>query len=744
MLKQLVSPVKSIREPLRIGVSRQHFAFEKTMDINIYQTCPCHTDKKIKFCCGKAIVGDLSRIVDLSVREQSVAALNHVDRTISRLGRRDCLSTMRAHILLSLGELDTAREENQQFLTRNPRAAIGYQHRAMLLAESGESNEAVEALQDAIDLLPGLNVPLSIASAFRMTAISLLKDDKLIAATEHLVFASNLVEDPGITELLRSVRHSGEVPLMHKSRLNLSLPDDFAPPEWAEAGRNAVRFAWRGRWRAALQRLQKLDADFPNQPWILRAIAALQTWLGRTGDAVKTLAEYAGSDQLPFDDRAETFALAFAISREPRERELDVVRLAYPVLEASRLGELLVSNRRLIAYRNTGSHLDSDERAPDIAGIILDRDRLDDSQDDEVDEERVPLTIGRFSVFGKRTDRPGMMHLVLTGTPDLDEIANEFRHWLGTSIGPESEREVVNRVGEFTHELTREMNFPATVSARRRQEISARSFERLVMETFPTTPFPALGGRTPAEAAKEEERDRALIAGLILLIENDGTVTFRGSFDFDRIRDKLNIPRREPLAAAEKEKVIGAPLALQRMDLTSLDDMNLVAVFAMAMEAGNLRVLRPCAHELLSRPHIDKNLNHEQLYMILASATFDDDEAIELIHKARQSAVSHDRGVGRILVFELEQRMKRNLTDGLEELLHTLETRYMEDPRIRYAVSQVLEKFGLRLGGPRPAEFDDEGDEALPVSAGDSALWTPDQESGGSGTREKSGLWLPD
>ena len=89
------------------------------MEIDIYQTCPCQS-KKIKFCCGKSIVADLNRIVELCRSHQAVAALEHIDRTIARQGGCDCLSTLKTHVLLMLREYDQAETVNNEFLRRNP------------------------------------------------------------------------------------------------------------------------------------------------------------------------------------------------------------------------------------------------------------------------------------------------------------------------------------------------------------------------------------------------------------------------------------------------------------------------------------------------------------------------------------------------------------------------------------------------------------------------------------------------
>ena len=76
------------------------------MDIDIYQQCPCHAEKKIKSCCGKEIVGDLNSVLAKNSAGQPAAALDLLDRTIKKTGPKDCLLTIQTHILISNGEVE--------------------------------------------------------------------------------------------------------------------------------------------------------------------------------------------------------------------------------------------------------------------------------------------------------------------------------------------------------------------------------------------------------------------------------------------------------------------------------------------------------------------------------------------------------------------------------------------------------------------------------------------------------------
>jgi len=58
------------------------------MSIDIYQQCPCHEEKKIKFCCGKAVIDDLNDALAKHHSGQSQAALEQLERAMEKAPKR--------------------------------------------------------------------------------------------------------------------------------------------------------------------------------------------------------------------------------------------------------------------------------------------------------------------------------------------------------------------------------------------------------------------------------------------------------------------------------------------------------------------------------------------------------------------------------------------------------------------------------------------------------------------------------
>ena len=102
------------------------------MSIDIYQQCPCHEEKKIKFCCGKAVVEDLNDALAKHHSGQSQAALEQLDRAMDSMGPKDCLTTFKTFVQLAVSDVEGAEATNNSFLERCPDHPTGLQNQALI------------------------------------------------------------------------------------------------------------------------------------------------------------------------------------------------------------------------------------------------------------------------------------------------------------------------------------------------------------------------------------------------------------------------------------------------------------------------------------------------------------------------------------------------------------------------------------------------------------------------------------
>ena len=716
------------------------------MEIKNYQTCPCQSGKKIKFCCGKSIISELGRIVELNKSRQLVAALEHIHRTLSRVGPIDCLVILKTSVMLQLKDYDGAKSVNDEFLNRHPENPVGHQHRALLLAAEQNWQEAVQALQDSMDFLPDGGVPVSMASAFRIVGMMLVSCGQLVAGREHLLFANRIAEEPAIGKMIAQTWRTVEVPIVLKRSFALIASSSGEGQPWYKAFQNACRFANVGRWRAALQRLRLLDQKYPDQSEILDGIGRLCMTLGMSRDSVEAFRKLAMTGTMPFDDRAELMALILVVDSIPLSQSVDFKCLVFPVKDQEKFIESFTVHPRG-SYGQSDPGQSTDVGPPPIGtGVLLDQEKIRSLDDEDPVPDSIPKTIADFFLYGKRTDRAGRVELFLPADKAFDGIVETFRQIAGDSIGELESESVVDQTTELDVAMESEWLFPRNMKQPDRQAFLNRQREHDYLEVWTGISMLPLSGKTPIEAAGGDEYMRSVLAGLILMFEESADAAYWGSFDFDRLRERLNLPSRQPVAHMTEAASQLSPLAFQRTNFEEQDDEMLLSCFVIALSTGNHRALRKCLPVVLSRPHLDKEVAFDRLYVNLAMITRDNDTALEYLHQARQYASTHNRSVGMVLVMELDFRMQRDLPEGCQELLRTIESRYMQDPQVQYQLTMVLQKYGLLGdGGAGHGHGRPEGPaEPVSVAAEQAGIWTPESARPASGETGSSKLWIPD
>ena len=102
------------------------------MTTDAYQPCPCGIDKKIKFCCGAEVLGDLGKIEDALSGEQRLGALDLCNKLLSVKRDRPCIHMYKAMVQLGMREVAPARQTVEEMLQISPGNPAGLALAAML------------------------------------------------------------------------------------------------------------------------------------------------------------------------------------------------------------------------------------------------------------------------------------------------------------------------------------------------------------------------------------------------------------------------------------------------------------------------------------------------------------------------------------------------------------------------------------------------------------------------------------
>lgn len=714
------------------------------MDIDIYQPCPCHSGKKIKFCCSKEIIGDLNEIMSLTKAKQPHAALEKIDRVIARSGEKDCLQILKSGVLINLNEIDQAEVTNEKFLQVKPNHPMGHHHRALIYASRGQSEQAVNALQDALESIKDVNVPVPLANSFRIVGMLLLSNGHVMASRAHFRFAMSLRRDDELLEQLYSEtwRLPG-LPLM--LRHEFGIYDAPTDQPWSEQFHQAQVLAGAGRWRKARKLLQELASQHDNVPRIQKGIAILATWLGLPdlSDDWETLSK---NEDIPLDDAVDAKSFQLLLGDEPLTDSCDVTRDTFELNDVNAVLEKVTANSRCETFeidRNQADEAD-DQPLPKSGFVVLDR---EPGSSDSVELDTIPVIVAEAFVYAKQTDRAARIELVSVGKDQQDSARHFVQTEFGQWIDGDYESNTVGDIPLIDHRLNVRLKIPKSVTPGQYRDLMTEQREQLYLEVWPEIPFNVLDGKTPKEASANGDLKIELMALIGILEQSADRVVFE-SFDFSRLRDQLGLPSPTEVDPDREDFGNLSPAMQMRLPFEKLDDQQLTSVYARNMAIGNLSVVRKTSLEILNRESITDNTGKSGILWTLAQVTSDDQQAIDYAKQAREAAVAEGENEGFGLVEELRIRLERGVVEGCNELIRVLRARFQGDQEVELHLLSTLQRFGLI--GPQgqipelpESSPQDLGGESASGGESKSTIWTPDQgtaEAGGG----KSKLWVPE
>ena len=710
------------------------------MDIDIYQQCPCHSSKKIKFCCGKDIVADLNQIVAKCNSNQSLSALDQIERVIARMGEKDCLLNLQTHILFTMGEIGKAEEANTKFVQRNPNHPVGRQHEALIALSKGDVIEAIEKLQDSIDLVQSDEIPLPLSNAFKLVGGVLLSAGHIVAARAHLQFAL-MIRGEGTEEINAMLAESFRIPnapLILKNDFRLEPPP--ADKEWTSKYETVLRTLGRGQFRLALKMLLRMNEHWPSQKEIVYGIAVVNSMLANETGMSDAWHQAALSPEMPRWQAVEAESLSQIFLDSDPSGELDIVACECPVKDLDEVFNLLAADSRFESAPTPEQDPFAQGPAPRYAYYMLDREQIQAT--DDLSAGDIPLVIGEWLLYGKQTDRDARMVLVATKNEFLESSLQHVKDLIaGGLVDGQAKEEVVSSTSVAADTLAWNWRVPRGVSVELHRKLIAEYRREILLDRWPQIKFTCLNGKTPLEAKDDPELSIQLDA-LVLNLEQSTLLQLSGEDDVQALREKLGLPVENALDASQHEDEVWTPLRLCQFDPKSFSDDQLFEAYAESVTIGNTRVLKRIIPEVLQRETLDQ-IPRDICYSMLAQLTDDDSQAIDYLQQARQEAKNAGRSIGQLLVQEFEVRLTRGMTDKLPELLQTIQQKYMTEPNVEYQLMRVLSKFGLISPDGRTVSLPTR-QPAEPTTESESKIWTPDSDEPAlSSEGQPSKIWVP-
>jgi tetratricopeptide (TPR) repeat protein len=706
------------------------------MPVDPYALCPCGSGKKLKFCCGD-LAGEIEKIHRMIEGDQPRAALRHVELALAKNPGRASLLDLKAALELSLQEVQAARVTVDEFVKKHPDSSTAHACQALLLAETGDAPAAVRSLQRALALLDH-DMPQRVLEAIGIVGRALLATGHVVAAQAHLWLHAAIApeEDMRSRELLVGLNHYSGLPLILRDQLHFRAWPADAP--WAGEAQQAADLADHGRWQQATAIIERLGQKYGADPTLVYNRALLGGWLADEKALVAGLHAFAQMD-VPLDDAVEAEAIAQLLDPDRRDEQLDSLLQSYDVCDLDALVGRFASDPHVESFEVDPAALASDGPRPRNTYVLLDKPLPSTGAD--LSRSDVPCLAGVIAVYGRQTDRRERLELTIDKGPTFEATVSILKQVAGDALGELVEERVVGQVSATEQALNWRWQFPRDTPPELRRRLLAEERYAAIVERWPEVRRPALGGKSPREAANEADLRTPLMAAVLIL--EQGGKNDRNAAAIEELRSNLNLPQPETIDGAS---IDGASLPLvrvTRLKIETVTDDNLVKLYRRAILAGADAAVARVAQESVRRPSIAERIRPADAYRRMIAAEGDLDRALELLDEARAWSKSAGESAANWDLTELQLHIVTGNASRFQETLERIEREHLDDPLVAQELYQILYEAGMIPGEgqpmPQPREVESAEVGTLPDPGG-ARIWTPDSERPAG---KKTSLWTP-
>lgn len=703
------------------------------MAIDPYSLCPGGTGKKLKFCCSD-LMHELEKIDHMLNAEQRQACVDYISQIEAKYPDRACLLTTKALVLHSMEQDEAALQAADRVLQSQPTNPVALAVRALVLMEGDDPTPALRPLHQAL-MAAGTQVPQRVYEAVGLVAETLLAHGYLMAALAHLRWMIQVKEDyqPALVLTYRIQTATG-IPLAFKDvRLSFE-PAPTGVPYQAEFD-SASKLANGGHWLQACEGFDALMFRAAGCAPLWRNLGRLRAYLADEPRAAEALRRYASLD-VPLDDAVEAEMLAQQLDPKTAEATSERLRVVYAVDDIDDMAARLSTSKFALREPVDSLHVaeNPDEPLPRALFSLLDRPMPDSGVD--IEEPAMPDMIGVVLLFGRQTDREARLEL-LSEKRHLEELKNRLREIAAEVLSKPPSEEVADRVPVPQYSVPGVWRVPPDTPPARIPKLAADRRRHFLLEQWLRQPNVAMSGRTPEQAASERTSRIAVLAAIAIW-----ELSYGDSFDFNELRERLGLPRNEPIDPASVELETLPLVRLHRIDVKKLSDAQFAMAWRRAFVNRARMALVGLAAEAVARPSLAA-AERAQAHGILASVAANVDEAMKHLGEARQLAKGAGISCAPWDLEELGVRLAHGQIDRFMALAEHIHVAHRNEPGIIERLFRMLYEAGLVDENGQPIEMHapPQGELVVPGGAAAAAkIWTPESEAAQG---KKSPLWVP-
>lgn len=716
---------------------------------DLYAKCPCGSGKKIKFCC-KDIITDIEKIERMIKGEQRNAAVEKINKLLEKHPGRPALLTMKARVHLDQKQLGDAAASVDALLESEPDNPSGLALRSMLLATEHRLKDSLAALHRALRMSEGV-VSQTVYRAYLAICYNLTQVNEHIAAYAHLLtlVAMTKGQDRTALSMLVQITSSDQLPAIFQGLvITTQAPDDAS---WKREFDLAIEKYHQSDWTAAAQLFKDMNARILDEPILLRNQAILDVWTCETQDAIKAFRTYASIREVDIYDAVEAEACAQTLDATEDADLIDLVRVTHELDGvADAMMEKLLSLDHARSLNVDAMQAQSDGPPPKGMFLIYDCEIPTSDGSSTFDLEQLPREICSVSVFGKETDKPARLQVIIAKDEKFEGSMKKVGASLSIALPPDAPAETLTKLHRIQHTLRPNFWVPEDTKVEQMRVYQEAWHQHQIHHVWTDVPMSLLGGKSPRDAAKDRKLKRKVLASILNMEMWFDQQPI--SVNFDKLRSELELPAVEMIDPTAIDIRRLSPAQISRLDLPKVSDEDIGRLFESVSVRPNGKTLHRIGLEIIARGEaMAEHVDFVEVRARLAETAPTSDESLEHLAAARDMAVADGESPATWLISELDHRIQRQELDTAKRLISEIQTRYIKEPGVAQMFGEVLSKYGLLpspAAGPSPATMAqtqipaEVGAPAAPASGG---VWTPDapassDDSGGG----ESKIWTPD
>ena len=685
------------------------------------------------------MANDLDRIQRMIEGEQRLAAIEKIDALLKKHPEKTALLMLKAEVYFQLNEIEKVEPIIAQVLELEPSNPSALAMRVLItITNNGTVVEVLTGIQHALHCVESLMTRV-VYDALYATIVFLISNGYPFSAKGYLQFAVMVSDnkDPRCISLLNQLNRSNEMPFLLREHI-----DSGARPQnvtWAREFDVAMAIAAKGVWSQARDMLRSMSYRVLDEPAILRNLAIILALNAENELAAKTFRQFAELRRINELDRVHAEALASVL--DPKDRMIDIVQIVYPVDDAEKAMEVLLSTAE--AQKMPVPQSENDQPPP--KGVFELLDKAVPGEEDELTAENLPCVLGNLVLFGKQTDREARLEALIPRSNQFDSTIARITEILGDLLGEASDPEPVASSPRFITEIVGSVRFPDSAKREKREELVNEIRTNAIMNKWVDSPAPELKNKTPREAATDQELRIPLLAELLSFeISNE---VERWGMDLNELYSKLSLEPVEKIDLS-KRPIQHVPVShMGRLNIEEMSDDDLIAAYRYAFAVFGGGILYKLALEISKRDSMHDKIDRVEIFDVLSDLSLESDEALEWLEKARKLATSQGESPAHWMIDEMQIRLIRGEASHFENLFREVQNRYMKEPGVAQALMSMLQKFGLITPDGKPmtpppgGQPEEMVEQTVPAEA--DKLWTPGDTAADSSQGE-SKLWIPD